>query len=237
MSNPNLGFVILLVEPTRSSRQSAAHTILAKKGYQVTHAATAKEAVAQTKQIHPLVAVLDYSAGRGSYGPVCRDLRHIQQDLPLLVIIPEGAQPEPNLPPNVAVLVPPFTARKLLNRVARLRPQPDCDTLRVGDMTLYIQRRCLKRGDTEYRLTPMQMRLVQVFMSHPHEILSRRFLLKEVWDTDYVGDTRTLDVHIRWLRQFLEDDPSHPKRITTVRGVGYRFVVIETPGAKSKDQS
>lgn len=224
VANPNPCVVILLVEPARSPRVPATSAILAKKGYRVVHVTAVKEAVTQARSVHPALAVLDYSAGRGSYAPLCHDLRKEYRDLPILVVVAEDADVESNLPPNVTVLIPPFTARKLLNRITRLQPQPDCDTLREGDLILYIQRRCLRCRGVEYRLTPMQVRLLEVFMRHPQEVLSRRFLIKEVWNTDYVGDTRTLDVHIRWLRQFIEVDPAHPHSITTVRGVGYRFI-------------
>ncbi len=212
--------------------------ILAKKGYRVTRVTTAKEALNQVRQIHPTLALLDYSAGQGKYTSLCRELCKEQPELPLLVIIPPDAKVEPDLPANVTVLVPPFTPRKLFNRIARLQPHPNCDTLRVGDMTLYIQRRCLRWRGVEHRLTPMQMRLLEVFMRHPQEVLSRRFLIKEVWNTDYVGDTRTLDVHISWLRQLIEDDPAHPHYIVTVRGVGYRFGLPEaSPIQKSAARS
>jgi DNA-binding response OmpR family regulator len=72
-------------------------------------------------------------------------------------------------------------------------------------------------------LAPMEYTLLSVFMKHSGEVLPRSFLLKQVWDTDYMGDTRMLDVHIRWLRRKIEDDPSKPTYLRTVRGVGYRF--------------
>ncbi len=216
--------VIVLAEPARSPISPPTGAILTKKGYRVTRTTTAKETLAQAQQLHPTMVVLDYSAGRGKYAPLCNDLRQDNPDLSILVISFEGAETEPNLPPNVVVLTPPFTARKVLNRIARMLPQPNCDMLRAGNLVLYIQRRCLRSRGAEHRLTPMQVRLLEVFMRHPHQVLSRRFLIKEVWNTDYVGDTRTLDVHIRWLRQLLEEDPAQPRCITTVRGVGYRFV-------------
>lgn len=69
----------------------------------------------------------------------------------------------------------------------------------------------------------MEARLLEVFMRHPNKILKRAFLMKEVWETDYIGDTRTLDVHVHWLRQKIEEDPSRPRLLRTIRGIGYRF--------------
>jgi DNA-binding response OmpR family regulator len=76
-----------------------------------------------------------------------------------------------------------------------------------------------------HRLTPKQAELLRVFMVHAGQTLTRKFLMATVWKTDYMGDTRTLDVHVRWLRERIEDDPSSPQYLRTVRGVGYRFGV------------
>ena len=72
-------------------------------------------------------------------------------------------------------------------------------------------------------LTPRLCRLLEVFMRNPERVLSRKFLMRKVWETDYLGDTRTLEVHICWLRKKIEEDPHHPCYLRTVRGVGYRF--------------
>ena len=71
-------------------------------------------------------------------------------------------------------------------------------------------------------------------MRHPHEVLNRKKLMEEVWDTSYIGDTRTLDVHIRWMRQLIEEDPKNPEVLTTVRGVGYVFQLPADPPVNSR---
>jgi DNA-binding response OmpR family regulator len=75
----------------------------------------------------------------------------------------------------------------------------------------------------EARLTPRQAQLLQILMQHPGEVVGRDQLFKDVWNTGYTGDTRTLDVHISWLREAIEEDPRNPKFIKTIRGVGYRL--------------
>jgi DNA-binding response OmpR family regulator len=122
-------------------------------------------------------------------------------------------------------LVRPFTGRKLLNRIVRLLPDSVGNVLRVGQFTLNPESRSLRVGKTEYHLTPMKARLLEVFMRRPGEVLSREFLMKHVWHTDYLGDTRTVEVHIRWLREIIEADANHPFFLQTIRGVGYRFSV------------
>jgi DNA-binding response OmpR family regulator len=82
----------------------------------------------------------------------------------------------------------------------------------------------LTKGSEVIKLTPKEGQLLIAFMRHPGQILPRELLIKEIWNTTYLDDIRMLHVHIRWLRKKIEDDPSHPKLIQTVRGRGYRFV-------------
>ncbi len=100
--------------------------------------------------------------------------------------------------------------------------------LRVGDLKLDTEQHLLIKGETKHWLSPKQFQLLYALMSNPGQVLSRRQLMRAIWDTDYLGDTRTLYVHVRWLRLKIEDDPNTPQYIRTVRGVGYRFTKPET---------
>ncbi|MCL6431962.1 MAG: response regulator transcription factor [Anaerolineae bacterium] len=97
-------------------------------------------------------------------------------------------------------------------------------TLRIGKVALDTASRTLDVDGRLYTLTPKQFQLLSLFMSHPGKTFTRKQIMKDVWDTDYTGDTRTLDVHVHWLRQKLGDVPGPPRYIVTVRRVGYRFV-------------
>lgn len=97
--------------------------------------------------------------------------------------------------------------------------------LQAGDLTLDLDRRCVIKNGVEKHLTFKECALLKLFMNNGGEVLTRKRLMMEVWDTDYLGDTRTLDVHIRWLREKIEDSPSEPSFLRNVRGVGYRFEV------------
>jgi len=119
-----------------------------------------------------------------------------------------------------APLREPFTTSRLVGGV---RPAPGTELLRLGDISLNVRLQTVSLGSVDSRLTAMQTRLLETLMRHPGQVLTRRFLMKEVWDTDFVGDTRTLEVHIHWLRQAIEEKPSDPVRLVTVRGVGYRL--------------
>jgi len=104
------------------------------------------------------------------------------------------------------------------------RTSSEARVLRVGKVALDLDAHRLDVDGEVSTLTPKQFRLLSLFMSHPGQVLTRKQLMKEVWDTDYTGDTRTLDVHIHWVREKLGDVPGQPKYLQTVRRVGYRFV-------------
>jgi len=95
--------------------------------------------------------------------------------------------------------------------------------LNVDGLHLNLETRELQNGHGAIQLTPKECQLLATFMRHACQVLSHKFLMKEVWDTDYVGDTRTLQVHVSWLRSKIEENPRRPNRLRTVRGVGYRF--------------
>ena len=98
-------------------------------------------------------------------------------------------------------------------------------TLAVGGLTLHLEAREVKTPRGTHKLTPKECHLLEVLMLHPGKVLTRKLLMKEVWETDFLDDTRTLDVHICWLRKKIEEDPRRPRYIRTVRGTGYRFGV------------
>jgi DNA-binding response OmpR family regulator len=105
-------------------------------------------------------------------------------------------------------------------------------TLRVNGVALDVERSRVRGPNGMYHLTPLESRLLQVFMSHPDQVISRQRLMKEVWETDYLGDTRTLYVHICWLRRKLEDNPGSPHRLITHRGLGYELRASAALGSR-----
>ena len=105
--------------------------------------------------------------------------------------------------------------------------------LECGPIKLDIKERWLHCDGKKTRLTPRLFTLMEAFMRQPGEVLLREDLFRKLWETDYLGDTRSLDVHISWLRQAVEEDPRNPKYIKTERGIGYRLEV-EKPKRPSK---
>lgn len=103
------------------------------------------------------------------------------------------------------------------------KPARAPQVLTVDDLRLDLKNRELQNGHGTIRLTPKECRLLATFMRYPNKVLSHKFIMREVWETDYIGDMRTLQVHVSWLRRKIEENPRRPIRLRTVRGVGYRF--------------
>jgi DNA-binding response OmpR family regulator len=218
-------YTILVVEGRKPAAKYLA-PILNDQGYDVVTARTRREALAKMQDTNPALIVLDSPSLRFSCRRFCDTLRDDNLDIPVLLLLAEGKKIDRSVGAR-AHLRYPFSVKKLINRIARLLPAPDDEMLRVGGVDLNIKQRCVVCGGRESNLTPKQARLLEVFMRHPGEVLSRAFLMKQVWDTDYLGDTRTLDVHVHWVRKAIEADPRSPTYLRTVRRVGYRFEVPE----------
>ena len=106
--------------------------------------------------------------------------------------------------------------------------------IRSGPLALDLDTQTLHKGQATHHLRPMEVALLALFMRNPGRVLSRKRIMKEVWKTDFLDDTRTLDVHVRWLRLKIEDDPSAPCILCTERGVGYRFEPTQRPGQEAE---
>jgi DNA-binding response OmpR family regulator len=214
---------ILLIEGRKPAAEYLA-PVLDDQVHSVTTVHTRRDGLAKVHEEHPAVVVLDSPSLRFSCRRFCEALRDIDPNIPVLMLLPLGAEIDRRVGAR-AHLRYPFSAKKLANRIDRLLPAPDEHLLRVGDVTLNLKQRCVVRGDRESHLTPKQAALLEIFLRHPGEILTRTYLMKQVWDTEYMGDTRTLDVHIHWVRKAIEDDHKSPVYLRTIRRVGYRFKV------------
>ncbi|MBW4638691.1 MAG: response regulator transcription factor [Gloeocapsa sp. UFS-A4-WI-NPMV-4B04] len=163
---------------------------------------------------------------------ICRLLRHQGNPVPILILSAKGSETDRVLGLEVGAddyITKPFSMRELVARCrALLRRQrfsslPQLAMLQFKEVILYPQEcRVMVRGE-EVNLSPKEFRLLELFINHPRRVWSREHLLDQVWGADFMGDSKTVDVHIRWLREKLELDPSHPQYIITVRGFGYRF--------------
>lgn len=215
--------VILVVQG--AGRNRLTH-MLERNGFVVSRAHNGKQAVTQAKETLPAVAVIDPDSLRINGTRLCQMLKRVIDAIPIIWVLDEGAATA-YCDEVDFFLQRPFTARKLLYRVRKLLPEGEVNILSAGDLVFDVEKREVRKGENSRRLTPKQAELLEALMRQRGEVLSRRFLMKHVWNTDYLGDTRTLDVHVRWVREAIEDEPSRPQYLRTVRGVGYRFEVSE----------
>jgi DNA-binding response OmpR family regulator len=185
------------------------------------------KAADRARATKPDVVVLDAISLHTSGVRLCRHLHKEIEDCPIVLITRAILSNPADVGAN-CVLVPPFTPRKLLNAVQRQLPSDEDSCIQVGPIRINTRQRKIACGGREDQVTPKEARLLEVFLRHPGILLTRKFLIKTVWDTDYTGDTRTLDVHISWLRQILEPDPSSPRYLKTIRGQGYRLEIPDT---------
>ncbi|MGK7926895.1 MAG: winged helix-turn-helix domain-containing protein [Spirulina sp.] len=163
---------------------------------------------------------------------LCRLLRYQGNTIPILILSAKASETDRVLGLEVGAddyLTKPFSMRELVARCrALLRRQSFSTTtkpsvLQFKDVTLFPEECRVMVNKKEISLSPKEFRLLELFMSYPRRVWSREQLIDRVWGLDFLGDTKTVDVHIRWLREKLEEDPSKPQYIVTVRGFGYRF--------------
>lgn len=219
---------ILLVEKAKSPIDWILQSLERKK-YEVSLAHDEQEAVQQAASEMPDLIILNATSPKIEGRKICQVLHEKIAEIPIILILTEIKRGE-DVMGATFILTPPFTSRKLFNRIRSILKSDEGETLQVGRLTLNLGTRRVNNGSKERRLNPKELELLKVFMRSPGRVLSRRFLMKKIWKTDYVGDTRTLDVHIRWLREKIEENPSFPVYLRTVRGVGYRFNMPEETG-------
>lgn len=202
---------------------------LERKGYQVSLAHTQRQATGRIRSLRPDVLVIDV-ASFGIQGYKVGDaVRAKLEGVPTILLLEKGHAGAGSAAD--AFMTPPFTSRKLLYRIKKVAEHLTRREIRAGPLTLDPDTRTLRKGEVAMHLRPKEAALLTLFIHNPGRVLSRRELMKKIWDTDYMGDTRTLSVHVRWLRLKIEDDPSAPRFLRTVRGVGYQFEVPDPPSS------
>jgi DNA-binding response OmpR family regulator len=207
---------IVLIAETRSIFS----TVLSKH-YTLFMARSGKKGIVVTQENEAKLIILD-AASLGTNGErICKRLRQEFPDKDIIHIHPNPKQTSDS--PADIVLKAPLSARSLLNTIKKLISEESTKILHCGSFQLDVDRRILIIDEQETSLTPKQTALIEIFLRHPNQTLQRGWLMQQVWRTNYIGDTRTLNVHIRFVREVMEKDANHPRYIKTIRGVGYRF--------------
>ena len=218
---------ILLIEGKRADRPSFVAG-LTRKGYQVESVPNGSVALTHLEPSAPDLIIIDAASMRTSGRRICQSLRARMHNTPLVLIV-DPHQVENHEKENLAdvVLTLPFTLQKLINRIRPLLPAEAKDLLQAGAVQLDPVQRWVRVGNRQTSLTPRLVTLLKILMEHAGEVVEREVLFRRAWETAYTEDTRTLDVHISWLRRAVESDIRNPRYIKTIRGVGYRLDVDE----------
>jgi two-component system response regulator RegX3 len=205
---------------------------LEREGFESAVARTASEGVSLAGDLAPDLVLLDVMLPDGSGYDVCRELRRTSE-VPIIMLTARGEETDRIVGLEVGAddyVVKPFSARELVARIRavlrRARPNeaPDAgESLLVGDVQLDPARHEVTHDGRLLELTRKEFDLLEMLMRNAGTVVTRERLIDEVWDVNWFGPTKTLDVHVSALRRKLGDDPSAPRYVHTVRGVGFRF--------------
>ncbi|MEI2610301.1 MAG: response regulator transcription factor [Candidatus Promineifilaceae bacterium] len=228
---------ILLVDDEPMITSPLARALI-QAGYTVLVAHNGRDGLALALSQHPDVVVLDMLMPEMDGWAVCKALRQ-KSTVPILMLTALGDEVDRILGLELGAddyLTKPFSTRELiarlraqLRRVELDRRQPVADDkLEVGPIRLELNSRRAFKGEQELTLRHKEFEALSLLLSRPGEVITRAEFFDQVWGTDWLGDTRTLDVHMRWLREKIEADPAHPRLIQTVRGTGYRFAAADS---------
>ena len=204
---------------------------LERESYAVVTAADGEAALAIARETRPDLIVLDLMMPGLNGLEVCRILRKEMQ-VPVLMLTARDDETDKVAGLELGAddyVTKPFSMRELTARVRALlrrseyAPPPEQDVMSTGDLVIDLPKRAVSRDGTHLPLKPKEFELLSFFARNSGRAFTREQLLNHIWGYDYAGDTRTVDVHIRWLRQKIEGEPDQPTRLITIRGVGYRF--------------
>lgn len=232
---------ILVVDDEISLQETLAYN-LKKQGYEVETSGDGAEALEMARKIEPDLIILDVMLPGLDGFEICRILRK-EMSTPVLMLTARDDEIDRVVGLEVGAddyLAKPFSMRELIARVKALLRRvrlihdeinQDADTdqklkseiLTFDNLIIDMIRREIKVNDEVVPFKPKEYNLLTFFAQHQGQVLSRELILERVWGWDFIGDSRTVDVHVRWLREKIEHDPANPCRIITVRGAGYRF--------------
>jgi two-component system response regulator RegX3 len=221
---------ILLVEDEESITRPLSDA-LRREGFDAEIAGTAEEALDKGRRLAPDLVLLDLMLPDGSGFDVCRELRK-SSDVPIVMLTARGDEADRIVGLEMGAddyVVKPFSAREVVARIravlrrAGAAREGSDGPLEVGEVRLDPERRSVELGGEAVELSRKEFELLQRLMRDAGGVVTREQLIEDVWDMNWFGSTKTLDVHVSSLRKKLGDDPSEPRYLHTIRGVGFRF--------------
>jgi two-component system, OmpR family, response regulator RegX3 len=223
---------ILLVEDEPSLAETVRYA-LEREGFDVELAADGQAALDRFDAARPDLVVLDLMLPVVSGLDVCRRMR-ATSTVPIVIVTAKDAEADKVTGLELGAddyVTKPFSVRELVSRIRAQLRRADMgttptagDPLHGGDVSMDTERHEVRVRGEVVALPPKEFELLETFLRAPGRLLTREFLIRRVWGDDYVGDTKTLDVHVKRLRQKIEGDPHEPAHLLTVRGLGYKFV-------------
>jgi two-component system response regulator RegX3 len=223
---------ILIVEDEPSLADSVRYN-LEREGYEVTIATDGRDAIDVFRRERPSLVILDLMLPEISGLDVCRTIRD-ESDVPIIMVTAKDSEADKVTGLELGAddyVTKPFSVRELISRVrahlrrAKMRvPDVTEDVVTGGPVSLDVARHEVLVGGDPVAFPPKEFELLETLLRRKGRLLTREFLIEEIWGADYVGDTKTLDVHIKRVRRKIEPDPHHPQHLVTVRGLGYKFI-------------
>ena len=220
---------VLVVEDEDSYRDAMSY-VLRKEGFEVAVAATGPDGLAEFKRAGADIVLLDLMLPGLPGTEVCRQLRQLAY-VPVIMVSAKDTEIDKVVGLELGAddyVTKPFSPRELVARIrAVLRRGQEVEvapaTLEAGRVRMDVERHLVSVDGVDVRLPLKEFELLEMFLRNPGRVLTRGQLIDRVWGADYVGDTKTLDVHVKRLRSKIEETPSSPRRIVTIRGLGYKF--------------
>lgn len=223
---------ILIVDDEQPIRTLLEYN-LKQSNYETLTAADGEEALEKIRAERPDLVLLDLMLPKLDGIDVCRQLRHEENHVPIIMLTARGEEPDKVLGLEIGAddyMTKPFSPREVLARVKavlRRSKQPGLEEqqeqLKEGSLIVYPERYEVLKDGEELEFTPKEFELLVYFMQNKNRVLTRDQLLSAVWNYDFAGDTRIVDVHVSHLREKIEENTKKPKYIKTVRGIGYKF--------------
>jgi two-component system response regulator RegX3 len=215
---------------------------LGREGFHVEVATDGIQALERFAEVRPDIVLLDVMLPRASGLDVCRQIR-ATSTVPIIMVTAKGSEIDTVVGLEVGAddyVTKPYRIRELVARIRALlrrsamdstaeTERPSGSVVRVGEVALDPDEHRVTVGGVEITLPLKEFELLHLLLENAGRVLTRETLIDRVWGTDYVGDTKTLDVHIKRLRSKVEVDPAAPERIVTIRGLGYRFERASSP--------
>jgi DNA-binding response OmpR family regulator len=220
---------ILLVEDDKGIVNSLS-LLLSKEGYMVESAYDGDEAISKFMSFNPDLILLDLLLPKKDGWEVCKEIRKMS-NVPIIMLTAKDEEIDKVLGLKIGAddyITKPFSAKELLARIEAVlrRYQSNIikgDKIIIPPFEMDLSRRVLKVKGKEVNLSYREFEILKLFLSSPGIVLTREEIIRNIWGENFWGETRIVDVYIRWLREKIEDDPSNPKYIITVRNVGYKF--------------